>query len=89
MIAAAFLHDTIEDTKTTREELVLAFGSDVADLVVEVTDDKSLPDVERKRLQVEHAPGLSVRPPPVTHVKRQRIAQREASKTKRDPFVGR
>ena len=61
LLAAAFLHDTIEDTKTTKEELVQAFGSDVADLVVEVTDDKSLPDVQRKLLQVEHAPGLSVR----------------------------
>ena len=61
LIAAALLHDTIEDTKTTREELVRAFGSDVADLVVEVTDDKSLPPSQRKRLQVEHAPGLSVR----------------------------
>jgi (p)ppGpp synthase/HD superfamily hydrolase len=61
LIAAAFLHDTIEDTKTTKEELVRAFGSDVADLVAEVTDDKSLPDTVRKRLQVEHSPGLSVR----------------------------
>ena len=59
-IAAAFLHETIEDTKT-KEELVQAFGPDAADLAVEVTDDKSLPDVERKRLQVEHAPKLSVR----------------------------
>ena len=61
LVTAAFLHDTIEDTKTTKEELVQAFGSDVADLVVEVTDDKSLPDAVRKRLQVEHAPGLSIR----------------------------
>src|SRR5580698_5492877 len=43
MVMAAFLHDTIEDTKTTREELEAAFGNDVASLVVEMTDDKSLP----------------------------------------------
>ena len=61
LIAAAILHDTIEDTKTTKEELVQTFGFDVADLVLEVTDDKSLPDAERKRRQVEHAPKLSVR----------------------------
>ena len=61
LIAAALLHDTIEDTNTTREELTAAFGSDVTELVLEVTDDKTLPDAERKRRQVEHAPHLSVR----------------------------
>jgi len=58
-LAAALLHDTLEDTDTTRRELVARFGSRVADVVAEVTDDKSLPKAERKRLQVEHAPGLS------------------------------
>jgi (p)ppGpp synthase/HD superfamily hydrolase len=47
-----FTH-TIEDTKTTREELEREFGSEVAALVVELTDDKCLPKLERKRLQVE------------------------------------
>ena len=61
VIAAAFLHDTIEDTKTSKEELIEVFGSDIAGLVSEVTDDKSLPKAERKRLQVEHAPSLSAR----------------------------
>jgi (p)ppGpp synthase/HD superfamily hydrolase len=61
LIAAALLHDTIEDTKTSKEELVQEFGPDVAGLVAEVTDDKSLPKAERKRLQVEHAPHLSAR----------------------------
>jgi len=61
LVAAALLHDTVEDTGTTRAELQEAFGTDVADLVAEVTDDKSLPDAERKRRQVEHAPHLSVR----------------------------
>jgi (p)ppGpp synthase/HD superfamily hydrolase len=61
LIAAALLHDTVEDTETTREELVHEFGTDVAGLVTEVTDDKSLPQAERKRLQIEHAPHLSAR----------------------------
>jgi guanosine-3',5'-bis(diphosphate) 3'-pyrophosphohydrolase len=61
LIIAAMLHDTVEDADVTKKELVETFGSDVADLVMEVTDDKSLPKAERKRLQIVHAPGLSVR----------------------------
>ena len=61
VVAAALLHDTIEDTATTKEELIRRFGSDVADLVAEVTDDKTLPKQERKRLQVENAPKKSKR----------------------------
>jgi HD domain len=56
---AALLHDTIEDTDTSVEELVEAFGGPVASLVQEVTDDKRLPKAERKLLQVEHAAHLS------------------------------
>jgi GTP diphosphokinase / guanosine-3',5'-bis(diphosphate) 3'-diphosphatase len=59
ILAAAALHDTIEDTETTPSELVAEFGADVADLVVEMTDDKSLPKMERKRLQIEHARHMS------------------------------
>ena len=58
---AALLHDTVEDVGVTRDELTEKFGPDVANLVMEVTDDKSLPKQERKRLQVEHAPNLSAR----------------------------
>ena len=47
-VIAALLHDTIENTATNRDELTARFGSDVADLVAEVTDDKSLPKAERK-----------------------------------------
>src|SRR2546430_1836601 len=61
LVAAGFLHDTLEDTPTEYEELAALFGSDVAELVAAVTDDKSLPKAERKRLQVEHAPKKSVR----------------------------
>ena len=60
-LQAAILHDTLEDTKTTVEELDAAFGADVRHVVEEVTDDKRLPKVERKRLQIEHAPHLSSR----------------------------
>jgi guanosine-3',5'-bis(diphosphate) 3'-pyrophosphohydrolase len=61
LIVAALLHDTVEDADVTSTELIKQFGQDVADLVAEVTDDKSLPKAERKRLQIEHAPKLSVR----------------------------
>ena len=60
VLCAALLHDTIEDTDTTHEELVNAFGSRIAHIVAEVTDDKNLRSEERKRLQIEHAPKLSV-----------------------------
>lgn len=59
VLAAALLHDTIEDTDTTPDELQAAFGPEIAAVVLEVTDDKSLPKAERKRLQIEHAPHLS------------------------------
>ena len=58
-LRAALLHDTIEDTETTPAELAARFGAAVRDLVLEVSDDKGLGKEERKRLQVEHAPGLS------------------------------
>ena len=61
LVLAAVLHDTIEDTKATFEDLVSAFGQDVAELVKEVTDDKKIHKADRKRLQVEHAPHLSPR----------------------------
>ena len=61
VLAAALLHDTIEDTRTTRAELVRNFGASVANVVAEVTDDKRLAKATRKRLQVEHAPHLSAR----------------------------
>jgi guanosine-3',5'-bis(diphosphate) 3'-pyrophosphohydrolase len=59
ILAAAALHDTIEDTETTEDELRTLFGSEIARLVREMTDDKSLPKLERKRLQIEHAHHMS------------------------------
>jgi guanosine-3',5'-bis(diphosphate) 3'-pyrophosphohydrolase len=59
VLCAAVLHDTIEDTETSYEELAGGFGREIADVVREVTDDKSLPKAERKQLQIDHAPQLS------------------------------
>jgi len=59
-LQAGLLHDTLEDTNTTYAELKLHFGNRVADIVSEVTDDKSLSKDERKRKQIEHASHLSV-----------------------------
>lgn len=59
VVLAALLHDTLEDTETTLEELRHEFGPEVAALVAEVTDDKRLLKAERKRLQVERAAGKS------------------------------
>ncbi len=61
VLMAAVLHDTIEDTETTEQELAKLFGQEVAAIVLEVTDDKSLAKAERKRLQVEHASAISRR----------------------------
>ncbi|PZP54671.1 MAG: phosphohydrolase [Azospira oryzae] len=61
VLCAALLHDTIEDTDTTPEELEAEFGPEIRDIVVEVTDDKKLDKAERKRLQIEHAATLSER----------------------------
>jgi GTP diphosphokinase / guanosine-3',5'-bis(diphosphate) 3'-diphosphatase len=60
VLTAAVLHDTVEDTETTAEELTNLFGEKVCSIVLEVTDDKSLPKHERKLLQIEHSPHLSV-----------------------------
>ena len=59
ILIAAILHDTVEDTETTKEEIEKLFGERVAEMVLEVTDDKSLPKAERKQKQIEHAPHLS------------------------------
>jgi len=61
LIVAAILHDVVEDAGVTNQELAEIFGADVASLVAEVTDDKSLPKAERKRLQVVNAPKKSTR----------------------------
>lgn len=69
-LRAALLHDTVEDTSTTPEELAARFGDAVRDLVLEMTDDQDLAKAERKRLQIEHAPRLT------PHAKRIKIADK-------------
>lgn len=61
LLIAALLHDSIEDVGVTKQELADRFGADVAQLVAELTDDKSLPKQERKRLQIVNAPKKSAR----------------------------
>jgi len=60
-LVAAVLHDTIEDTDTSPEELEQRFGRDVRLVVEELSDDKSLPKARRKQLQIDHARNSSHR----------------------------
>jgi (p)ppGpp synthase/HD superfamily hydrolase len=59
ILAAALLHDTLEDTDTSVAELLAEFNETVSDYVQEVTDDQSLAKKERKQLQIDHAAALS------------------------------
>lgn len=58
-IIAAWLHDTVEDCDVTFADLDARFGTNVSKIVAELTDDKTLPKPERKRLQIVNAPGKS------------------------------
>ena len=59
VLCVAILHDTVEDTETTPEELDRLFGPQIGAMVMEVTDDKTLDKATRKQLQIEHAPHIS------------------------------
>jgi guanosine-3',5'-bis(diphosphate) 3'-pyrophosphohydrolase len=59
VLCAALLHDTVEDTQTTPEELEVMFGAEIRSIVREVTDNKELEKEERKRLQIKHAAHAS------------------------------
>src|SRR4029079_17938378 len=59
LVAAGWLHDEMDGTATTREELAQKFSDRVASLVVECTDDMSLPKPERRRRQIVDAPKKS------------------------------
>lgn len=61
ILCAALLHDTIEDTETSADELEQVFGAEITQLVLEVTDDKAQEKAVRKQAQVDHAPQLSVK----------------------------
>ncbi|MEO8065164.1 MAG: HD domain-containing protein [Pseudomonadota bacterium] len=59
ILAAALLHDTIEDTDTTLDEIEIVFGYEIARVVAECSDDKKLTKLERKQAQIDHAAQLS------------------------------
>ena len=61
MLQGAILHDTVEDTDTTLDEIEAEFGKSVRDIVDQVSDDKNLEKMERKRLQIVHAKNVSVK----------------------------
>ena len=60
-LVAALLHDTVEDTGVSPEEIAELFGEDVRELVMEMTDNKLLPKPVRKYLQIVHSPKKSPR----------------------------
>jgi (p)ppGpp synthase/HD superfamily hydrolase len=74
-LIAGVLHDTVEDTDTTPDEIEDLFGANVRSLVMEVTDDKTLEKSVRKQMQIEHAPHLS------THAKIIKLADKTANVT--------
>jgi guanosine-3',5'-bis(diphosphate) 3'-pyrophosphohydrolase len=59
VLAAALLHDTIEDTNTSLDELEIVFGYEIANIVAECSDDKELTKLERKQAQIDHAAHIS------------------------------
>lgn len=59
VICAALLHDTVEDTDTTADELEKEFGALISDIVMDVTDDKTLDKAARKQHQINHAAHIS------------------------------
>ncbi|MDQ3110992.1 MAG: HD domain-containing protein [Bacteroidota bacterium] len=59
ILMAAVLHDVVEDTSVTVEEIAQRFGQNVADIVLELTDDISLSKEERKHQQLMACDGLS------------------------------
>jgi (p)ppGpp synthase/HD superfamily hydrolase len=61
LVIAALLHDAIEDSEVPKELIAETFGNEVTSIVMEVTDDKSLPKAARKCKQVETAPGKSAK----------------------------
>ena len=58
-LCAAVLHDTVEDTDTTAEELETEFGTEISGIVMELTDDQTLRKDARKQAQIDSAPHAS------------------------------
>lgn len=59
VVIAALLHDTLEDTDASYEEIEQLFGAAVAGVVAETTDDKRLRKADRKQRQIDSAPHAS------------------------------
>lgn len=59
VICGALLHDTVEDTETTLDELKHEFGEPIRKIVDEVTDNKKLSKEKRKQHQIDHAANAS------------------------------
>ena len=59
ILSAALLHDTLEDTDTSGDELENFFGSRVRIIVEELTDNDMLTFSQRKQMQIDNAPYLS------------------------------
>jgi GTP diphosphokinase / guanosine-3',5'-bis(diphosphate) 3'-diphosphatase len=59
ILSAALLHDTLEDTETTIDELTDAFGPIITGLVIEATDDQAPPRAERYAAQIAKVPSYS------------------------------
>lgn len=55
VLSGAILHDVIEDTDGSYQEIKEKFSKDIANIVLECSDNKKLPKVERKKLQIEEA----------------------------------
>lgn len=60
ILVAALLHDTVEDTKITFADIQKSFGTTAEGYVRELTDNMSLPQEERMKLQIETAPKKSL-----------------------------
>ncbi len=73
LLSAALLHDVLEDTDSSEEELKVLFGEHITKMVMEVTDDMTLLSKERKALQIKHAAALS------TEAKKIKIADKTAN----------
>ncbi|GAA5955097.1 hypothetical protein JCM8115_001850 [Rhodotorula mucilaginosa] len=59
ILQAAVLHDTIEDTDVTAQDLEQKFGKEVTTIVLECSDDKNLDKAQRKQAQIDSAPHKS------------------------------
>lgn len=62
VVAAGYLHDVVEDTKYTIDDIVREFGSDIAELVMGASEaDKSLSWEERKEISIQEIKDLPLR----------------------------